>query len=39
MSEEKVQTIIMQFLFFWGGGGLERCTMGFEQVENKPFCG
>ena len=31
-SQEKFQTMIMQF--FFGGGGGERCIMGFEKIMN-----
>ena len=40
MSQENLQTMIMQFFFFGaggglGGGGVKKCIMGFVQVENR----
>ena len=34
ISQEKLQTMIMQNLGVGGGGGLKTCVMGFVQVEN-----
>ena len=37
MSQEKLQTIVMQQFFFWGGGGNRSVLCGIVQVVNRPF--